>query len=406
MQADADLLQRTYLIPNMCDHAHAIAAAMHAYGIRGEVIAAPSEESAGIGAKVVLGRECLPCLIVVGDVLARARRPGFDPTKYALFITTSNGPCRFGQYQMLYRQILDENGLADLAIVGPNAENSYMGFGDNPTAIRLLAWNGLTAIDLLQQVVHHTRPYEIHPGETDRVYDTAFGAVLACVRERGAGLAGLLRDCAAAFDAIPVDRSRPRPRIGITGEIYVRLNRFANRDLIRTLEALGAEITLATVMEWFYYTNWHFAELEAAHGHRRRRFVMQISDLYQRYRERRLRKPLAHLLPTGPEQPTGRLVAAMRRYGNPAYECETVMTVGKAAEMAEEGIDGIINVMPFSCMAGIIASGLAVRLRRDHDNVPWLDLSYDLQRTTNLQTRLEAFMDQATYRLARRLAAA
>ena len=185
----------------------------------------------------------------------------------------------------------------------------------------------------------------------------------------------------------------------------MRLNRFANRDLIHTLEALGAEITLATVMEWFYYTNWHFAELEGAHGRYRRRLVMQASDLYQRYRERRLRKPLAHLLPTGPEQPTGRLVAAMRRYGNPALECETVMTIGKAAEMAEEGIDGIINVMPFSCMAGIIASGLAVRLRRDHDNVPWLDLSYDLQRTTNLQTRLEAFMDQASHRHARRLAA-
>ena len=63
---------------------------------------------------------------------------------------------------------------------------------------------------------------------------------------------------------------------------------------------------------------------------------------------------------------------------------------------------GIVNAMPFSCMAGIVAAGLANRVRADYDNIPWLDLSFDLQRTTNLQTRLEAFVHQATHRHARR----
>ncbi|MGL4650763.1 MAG: hypothetical protein ACRC1H_15250 [Caldilineaceae bacterium] len=401
-QTESNLSGRTYLIPNMCDHAFALAAAMEAFGIQAEVLPMTCAESATLGSHVTLGRECLPCLLVVGDVIARSLSPGFDPATHALFITTSNGPCRFGQYQMLYRQLLDEHGLADMAIVGPNAENSYMGFGERPGALRRLAWEGLIAIDLLHEALLHIRPYEKRSGEADRVYANSLNTVLTSLRDGGAQLRGLLQVCAAEFGAIAVDRSRPRPLVGITGEIYVRLNRFANRDLILMLEALGVEVRMASVMEWGYYINWHFVQMMGMLGRPGSQATMWISDQYQRFRERRLRAGLAHLLPTGPEPDSGRLVANMRRYGNPAIECETVMTLGKAVAMAEEGVDGIINVMPFSCMAGIIASGLAVRLRRDHNNLPWLELSYDLQRTTNLQTRLEAFVYQTAHRHAQR----
>jgi predicted nucleotide-binding protein (sugar kinase/HSP70/actin superfamily) len=404
-ESEQDLLARTYVIPYMCDHVHVLAAAMRAFGLRGEVIPISNESTAAQGGKVVLGRECLPCLLVVGDVLAYAGRPGFNPAAHALFITTSNGPCRFGQYQMIYRQILDEHGLAEMAIVGPNAENSYMGFGKRPGALRRLAWEGLIAVDLLQQALLHVRPYEVHPGESDRAYAASLEKVLARLRAGGHSLRDVLFDCAHAFDAIAVDRNRPRPVIGVTGEIYVRHNYFANRDLVRTLEALGAEVRLETVMGWGYYTNWHFAEMSNALGRPGAQLVMQASDLYQRWRERRLRGGMAHLLPAGPEGSCGDLVDAMQRYGTRALECESVITLGKAAEWAAEGIDGIVNVMPFSCMAGIIVSGLAVRLRRDYDNIPWLDLSFDQQRTTNLQTRLEAFMHQAEHRRARRMEA-
>jgi hypothetical protein len=45
-------------------------------------------------------------------------------------------------------------------------------------------------------------------------------------------------------------------------------------------------------------------------------------------------------------------------------------------------------------MPGIISSAMAPRVRRDLDWIPWLDLSFDGQETTNTRTRLEAFMHQ------------
>ena len=184
------------------------------------------------------------------------------------------------------------------------------------------------------------------------------------------------------------------------------MNSFANREMIRSLERLGGEVTLASLMEWMYYTNFHYGALKRSLGLHKESLVMQVTDLYQRYRERSLRSPLARHLIWPPEQSSAYLVTAMRDYANPALECETVMTLGKAVAFARLGVAGIVNAMPFSCMAGIVSAGLAGRIRSDYDNLPWLDLSFDLQKSTNMETRLEAFMYQAQHRHARELAAA
>jgi len=46
-------------------------------------------------------------------------------------------------------------------------------------------------------------------------------------------------------------------------------------------------------------------------------------------------------------------------------------------------------------MPSLVVTGLAQAIRADHDNLPWLDVTYDAQGGTHLQTRLEAFMFQA-----------
>ena len=76
---------------------------------------------------------------------------------------------------------------------------------------------------------------------------------------------------------------------------------------------------------------------------------------------------------------------------------------GTAYTLAKHGIDrlgnhglsGIVNIMPFSCMPGLITAGMAPRLRADLDGIPWLDIACDAQHATNIQTRLEAFLYQA-----------
>jgi predicted nucleotide-binding protein (sugar kinase/HSP70/actin superfamily) len=205
-----------------------------------------------------------------------------------------------------------------------------------------------------------------------------------------------LRRAADQFGALPVDRRQRRPIIGLVGEIYIRLNAFGNGDIIRKIEGAGGEVMLASLMEWLYFTTgWGYREyLRPFWGYRD--FVTSLlTDAYQRYEERRLARPVAHLLTFPEESPIATLLGHLRPYYSPALNSEAILSMGKAIDFAHHGLSGIVNIMPFSCMPGLITAGMAPRLRADLDGIPWLDIACDAQHATNIQTRLEAFLYQA-----------
>ena len=88
------------------------------------------------------------------------------------------------------------------------------------------------------------------------------------------------------------------------------------------------------------------------------------------------------------------LLEMSRAYFDPLLGTEATLTLGAVVHLARNGAAGVVNVMPFSCMPGIVVASIATRLRRDFDQLPWLDIIFDGQRITNIRTRLEAFVHQ------------
>jgi predicted nucleotide-binding protein (sugar kinase/HSP70/actin superfamily) len=393
---DHTTTQKTIYIPNMCDHAYVLEAALKAFGLRAEVLPAPDDDSTRLGLDLVLGRECSPCMITVGDVIRLSQRADFDPAKAIVLMPTAPGPCRFGQYSVLQRHLLDEQGLREIEILNPNQASSYRDLGDKPTRLRLLIWEGIVAVDLLQQLLHRFRPYEIEPGSADVLYAEGLERVLAAVTQNKR-VVDAVRWCGEAFAALAVEDSEPRPLIGLVGEIYVRFNDYTNQHLIRRIEKLGGEVLLSNMMEWMYFITWNPGYYGRLHGNYLTFLRFRLTEQYQRHRERVLARPVAHLLRSPYESPTREIKESVRPYLEPMVETEAVVTLGKAIELAHRGASGILAVMPFSCMPGIVSAAIAPRVRADLNSIPWLDLTFDLQRSTNIQTRLEAFMSQARY---------
>jgi predicted nucleotide-binding protein (sugar kinase/HSP70/actin superfamily) len=386
---------RQVFIPYMCDHGYTLAAAMRAHNLPTEVLPPTSTETLGLGLNVCKGRECLPCITTTGDFLQRSRQPGFDPEQAAVFMPTTLGSCRFGCYNVLQKDILEEQGLGQIEIMAPSSANSYRGFGDQPTKLRMLMWQGVVAIDLLHKLLHGHRPYELQAGQTDDVYKRCVDQVVAAT-EAGGGkeLVEAMHWTARQFEMIPVDRSIPRPLIGLVGEIYLRFNTYVNLELVRQVEELGGEVRIASSIEWLYYTNWHNKRKSHIFGKTGEYIKTHLTDMYQRYYENNLLKPVEHLLRHPHESPTSVLMKNLKPYYHPDLGSEAILSMSTAIDFARRSFGGILNVMPFSCMPGTITTGIAPSIRADLDNIPWLDISYDTQGGTNLKTRLEAFMYQ------------
>lgn len=394
--SDSGLASRRIYVPCMSDHAHAVAAAMRAQGLAAEVLPPPNETSLAIGLDVCRGRECLPCFLCVGDFLQKCREPGFDPARAVFFMPTGPGPCRFGQYHVLQGQILREQGFGDARIVSPTTNDSYALFGDNPTRLRRRAWQGIVAVDMLLKLLHESRPYELEKGATEEAYGRSLRDVVEAMETGGGSvLTAALRRAAERFEAVPVDLSEPRPLIGIVGELYVLLCTRANLEIVKLVEGAGGEVLLGTFMDWLYFVDWSRKDRALFHGDYRDYLGGVVSDVYQRSVERRSVKAIGRALRHPPESPVSEAVRGLRFCYDPALGTEAVLTMGRILDLAHHGLDGVMNVLPFSCMPGMIVTAMGPKLRERMNGLPWLDVAYDGQKSTNLNTRLEAFMHQA-----------
>ena len=120
----------------------------------------------------------------------------------------------------------------------------------------------MVAIDLLDKKLRETRPYEVHAGETERVFNHYLQKAYEAVRDSQddphkclEGLVQVLQDARRDFDKVQLLNPGSKPRIGVVGEIYIRSNEFSNEFIVRELEKLGGEVWLPPISEWFLYLN-------------------------------------------------------------------------------------------------------------------------------------------------------
>jgi predicted nucleotide-binding protein (sugar kinase/HSP70/actin superfamily) len=382
-------------IPRLGDHVLGLAAAMRHFGMPAEVLPPTDDESLALGLAACGGRECLPAFLALGDVLRKTRTPEFDPARSAFFFPGSCGPCRFGQYTALLRDLLDERGLHEVQLYSPTAANAYNGFGDRPRALRQLTWQGVVSIDLLDRVRLETRPYATEAELADRAYQDGLEDVIHAV-ERGGGrtLVRALETAVYRFVDIPRNGSELRPLVGVVGEIYVRWNEHANRGLVRQVEELGGEVLLASMAEFVHFSTYRMRAVARAAGDWRALLEGALTGAWQSVAEWRLGRVVEPLLRRPGEANSGFVVGSIASFYDGTLGTEAVLTMGRAMDYGRMGAHGILNVLPFSCMPGLIVGGLAPRMRRDLQQIPWLDIPYDAQKETNIRTRLEAFMFQ------------
>ena len=381
------------------------AASFRSIGIETAVVEDSDAETLELAGFHCGGEECLPHKITLGDFLKVCRRDDFDPAKAAFFMPHAGGPCRFGQYAPYLRKVLDEAGFPDALVVSPTSADGYQGIGQQVGDLMHTVWMGIVLADLAQRFQLKTRPYETHAGDADEAYAFAlrhFAEVLSLTdispKERLARLARRVIEVRNRFRAIPADYRQGRPLIGLVGEIFCRLNVFANENLARRVERLGGECWLSDTPEWVWYTNW---SRETDIIRERGRFNVtylkrRLTSYVQQKYEQTLLKPVETDF-VGYEEPhdVREVIRASQPY-LPADGALGEMTIstGKAIYLFEKGADGVIDISPFTCMNGIICEGVYPAVSADHDDLP-VRVCYFDGVNSNIDQDLEIFLDLA-----------
>lgn len=372
---------RTVYIPRMSyESSRLMAASLKAIGIEGRVLPPSDHHTVALGKKHTSGDECYPQAITLGGFLTVLQEPGFDPKKAAFLMPQAGGPCRFGQYSVLIEKILKNLGYPEVLVFSPRGEDSYDQFGEEGKGFARIAWRAVVVSDILRKLTLKTRPYEVERGTTDRVYQQSLDELceaMSCQAEPKDHMAGLLETLNRMrdrFRGIPCQYDRERPLIGVVGEIYCRLDTFANEEIVRVIEAQGGEAWMADVSEWIWYTNFRQQEIirKSDGALSKKMLISMIKNRVQKSDEHTMMK-IFHEDFAGYEEPEKAEVVLKRSLPYLPYygsHGEMTMSTGKAVYLYEKGVDGIIDVSPFTCMNGIICEAIYPKVSREHDQIP------------------------------------
>ncbi len=386
------LKKRVIYIPRMADHAFALKGAFEYCGISAEVMPESDKLSVDIAKRYLSGKECYPCTITTGDMLKVLMTSNLKSGDIAFFMPAANGPCRFGQYNVLQKMILDELGYNDVVVFSPEQHaNKFDGIGINGRDFNRVAWNGIVAYDLLYKLLHANRPYEKEKGLSDELYRKYREDIYNALRQKNGNIEDVVKKMKQDFDNIQKSQDK-KPLIGIIGEIFVRWQNFANNNLIRIIESLGGEVWLAPMEEWICYVN-HLA-LKRALIKRDKSAIINglLKNFFLKRSEHRLTHCFNGSLKTIREPSTKEILRLAGSYVHESFEGETVLSIGKAIDLIERGASGIVNAMPFGCMPGTIVTALTKAISSDY-GIPCISIPYDGTESTSVELQLEAFME-------------
>ena len=371
------------LIPPMGEAAWATAAVLRSEGFRSEVLPVPDREALERGRRHTSGKECLPMTITLGSLLQRLEAEEDPEETFAFLMPTAHGPCRFGVYNVLHRIVLERTGWKDrVRIVSPSDDDYFAGL---PPDFQLRVWTGMVAADVLLAGLHDVRPDERSPGAAWQVFREYRAELHRVLEMRSSGTGGLLHALAEAVDgcfgvrdvvrraargfASALGVRSERPVIGLVGEIYVRLDPFANDRVVERLEAAGARVHLAPFGEWMEYTTWTRRKaLREGRPNPGDRFLeVESTAALQGHMADVLWGEMGRALGWPARIDIEDVVRCGSAYVPADLLGEAILTVGgPLREYLAGRIDGVVSVGPLECMPNKIAESHLLRARVDH----------------------------------------
>ncbi|MBI2304455.1 MAG: hypothetical protein HYU86_06870 [Chloroflexi bacterium] len=332
------------------------------YGVECIVPPQSNKRTLSLGVKYSPEGICLPYKVLLGNMIE-----GLELGADTVIDVGGPGLCRLGYYAKLHESVLrnmgfdfqmlvfdwQEQGIISLARFIRDLIAPHTPWRQVIADIRFGLFGQLVLMDELEKRVHWVRAREVDKGAASAIWRTAPGRVAAA--RDAASLKKVRQDLFAELDALPRnDEARPL-KVALLGEFFVAIDPFSNMDLEEELGKRGVEVNRAAyLMNWA--KAWLFLEaVGLGHGHKVKR--------------------------------------AANPYLKRDVSGDAMQSVGEIILHHKEDYDGIVHVLPFTCLPEIVAQNVFPKVTHDYQ-IPVLSLIFDEQMgRAGFLTRIEAFVD-------------
>lgn len=361
-------------------------------------------ESVNVGLKYTNNEICYPGIITVGDLVKALQSGKYDLSQTAIGFSQTGGQCRASSYASLVKKAIIAAGFEDVPVVTLSTNfqtlNEQPGFEFNTKVYMYKAFISMMFTDAISDMYYSTVIREIHKGDAQRVADRYLQDFMeGKIRTEKSSLLDAIERAVADFNAIEVD-DKVYPKAGIVGEIYVKYNAFSNNNAAQWLMEQGVEVVMPTFLEFFAGALIHTEHSVKTNLERHdltwllsllgkqvlRAYLKEARHIMKNYR-RFHRHPDIETIARNAEA----ILSLNHQYG------EGWLIAGEVASFAKNGINNVLCLQPFGCIANhIIAKGAEKKMKEMYSQLNLLLLDADAGVSeVNFFNRMHFFVNHA-----------
>ena len=393
----------TILVPGMLPlHFSLMQAALASCGYKVEVLQDTGREVIETGLKYVNNDICYPALLVIGQLLHALESGKYNLEQTALMITQTGGGCRASNYIYLLHKALEKAGLSNIPVISLNVSGlvKQPGFHLNASMLRkFLA--ALIYGDALMYLSNKIRPYEVIQGTTDALAQKWLAKLSdAFASGKAQALSNMkkfTKALAGEFAKVPIV-NRPKTKVGIVGEIYIKYAALGNNNLEKFLQKQDCEYMLPGVLNFVMYcVDTYLTDYKLYGGS----FLKYGANKGAMWYLKHLESILHSALDTAPfsapatYEETKAMVKGVIGYGNNMGE--GWLLTAEMLELVHSGYTNIICAQPFGCLPNHIAGrGMINKIKEIAEEANILALDYDASASkVNQENRIKLMLATA-----------
>lgn len=456
-------------------HEKLVHGALESLGYKCEALPVPNKKAFQLGKEYGNNGQCNPTYFTVGNLVEfvqNLEEKGLSKKeiidRYVFFTAGACGPCRFGMYEAEYRLALRNAGFDGFRVLlfqqggGLNQAEAAAGLEMNLDFF-LGILNALNIGDVINDVAYQIRPFEVNAGETDRVLDESMDLLHEVMRRKtpytlegklgsmlkktsfsgtaellgkfvnqlyGDDYTAALQEVRDRFNAIPIDRTRVKPLVKITGEFWAQTTEGdGNFNMFRFLEKEGAQVLVEPIGTWIMYmihqakqkikdekgldliaggvSKWNLAKVFGSTLNTKQKLAkLGFAEVVFKREYNRLIEALGSLAHHLTDQ------YEMQRLGHPFYNSragggEGHLEVAKNIYYSNKDLcHMVLSLKPFGCMPSTQSDGAQSAVVSQYKDMIFLPIETSGEGDVNAHSRVQMALGEAKVRAKNEMKAA
>jgi predicted nucleotide-binding protein (sugar kinase/HSP70/actin superfamily) len=361
-----------------------------------------SKTSADLGLKYGNNEVCYPATLILGDLIAEIESGNYNIDNLAVAITQTGGQCRATNYLGMIKSGLKNAGFGHIPTIavslnGNIYQNEQDGFKLPIMKIFNIGINALLFGDALNQIFASTVIREKEKGKSQTLFDLYMNKGIEIIsQKKPRKFYQLLEDAVADFNKIEYFDNKKYERIGLIGEIFVKYNSYGQAHITDWLRQHNMEVITPPIID-FFMQSFVNKKVNVKNGVKQSGcvFASILMKLLLKFIEKRIRK-FDKIAEKHNFYESNENIFFKAKYASQIIDLsnqfgEGWMIAGEVASFAQRGINRVVCVQPFGCIANhIVAKGIERRLKEHYPkmNLLFLDIDGGMAEV-NLHNRLE-----------------